>query len=131
MTKGWIVNQVSWGYNDEYYYTEEGNPGHPVKVFGEKTDALVYANKLEAQSMRRVGDLSEYRHGEGATIELAIEINELISNPLHKLQINEFEGVHHWPSIILHAEIPDNELIKIANHLNLCWFTVTKIEVEE
>lgn len=37
--QAYVVQEIYWAYNDQYYYTEEGDPGAPVKAFLDKTRA--------------------------------------------------------------------------------------------
>jgi len=60
MTKKYLLMELSWEYNDEYYYRPESGGGNPVKLFNTKEAAMKERDTLEEG---RSDFLSEVREG--------------------------------------------------------------------
>jgi len=58
MPIGYVVVEVEYQYNDEYYYTESEG-GNPVKIFLDKAEAEKHCKKLNLEAFKKT-DLSGY-----------------------------------------------------------------------
>lgn len=46
--KAWVIQEIGWEYNDEYYYRGNSEGGTPLKVYFEHNKAMVDCAKMNA-----------------------------------------------------------------------------------
>jgi len=60
MTTAYIVTQVSWNYNDQYYYRDEGGGSNPVIAYRNRNKALEHCLQDNINALKELEYLDEY-----------------------------------------------------------------------
>lgn len=50
--KAWVIQEIGWEYNDEYYYRGNSEGGTPLKVYFEHTKALAACAQMNAAKLK-------------------------------------------------------------------------------
>lgn len=77
MTTGYVVLEIGYEYNDEFYYKNGDNCGTPTKIYLDKNKALHEVNALNERAILEIDNICEY----------AEDIREIIHD------VNEFERI--------------------------------------
>lgn len=124
--KGYIVLEVGFEYNDEYYHT--GNYGAtyeaPKKVFTDKEKAMVELHKKTFEKLRGE-DLSRY-NGDG----LGGICKEGMQDEFCRIFKEEFDkDAEEW-ELEIPKKATDEQLMKIIECLDLEFFELVEVELD-
>ncbi len=124
--KGYIVLEVGFEYNDEYYST--GNYGAtyeaPKKVFTDKEKAIIELNKKTFEKLRGE-DLGRYG-GDGLDGICKKGMNDMFS----KICQEEFDIVVDDYDIEIPEDATDEQLSKIVECLDLEFFELVEVDLD-
>ena len=121
-SKAWIVMQIGWQYNDEYYYASDNDAGTPQKVYLDKKKAEEAALDLNIAALRKE-ELGSYMiDGDISTI-LEIEEEDF------KTLIEDLGGSVEEYEINLPAKLKREDALKVLAALDLRWFEVKEAPV--
>lgn len=76
--KAWVIQEIGWEYNDEYYYRGNSEGGTPLKVYFAHDKALVDCAKMNAAKLKEE-KASEYpmEQSNGEVVKEFFEIVEV------------------------------------------------------
>ena len=121
-TKAWVVMEIGWQYNDEYYYTDDNDSGTPQKVYFDKQKAQDAAldQNIKALSSNEIGSYAT--DGDISTI---LEIDE----EDFKTMVKDMGGSVGDYEINLPEKLKRADAMKILAAINIRWFDVQEIPV--
>lgn len=79
----YVVMEVGWEYNDQYYYRPESMGGLPVKIFSSEDLALMICKELEFEFFKSYADSGYY--GVLAEILLMNDMREDVNEELREI----------------------------------------------
>lgn len=114
-SRAWIVMEISWQYNDEYYYTGEGDAGTPQKVFFDKKKAEEQALDLNVKALSTQGMTGHYESlGDVLTID---------QEDFEKL-VKDIGGSVEDYEVNLPKKLSREDAVKVLAAINIRWFEV-------
>lgn len=124
--KGYIVLEVGFEYNDEYYHTGSYGATYeaPKKVFTDKEKAMVELHKKTFEKLRGE-DLSRY-NGDG----LDGICKEGMQDEFCRIFKEEFDkDAEEW-ELEIPKKATDEQLMKIIECLDLEFFELVEVELD-
>lgn len=120
MKKGYIIQEIGYEYNDEYYYKSECGGGTPKMVF---TDEILAKKKmLELEINEWKGKcLCDY----GEDFEGMAEDDEEFSRILEELGIDDL-----WRDSVP-ADASDDLIKKLIKHADIRFYEIIEVDVDE
>jgi hypothetical protein len=114
LKNGYVVLQVNWEYNDEFYSTD--GEGNPISIYLDKEKAEKEKNKLEVLEARRT------------------MLNELTAKGVsEKYQDALLEEGINWDfddyGYMIPKELPDEKVVKLLDITGLHFYTVEEVPI--
>jgi hypothetical protein len=77
--KAWVIQEIGWEYNDEYYYRGNSEGGTPQRVYFDHDRAMLDCAKMNAARLKHL-KASGYpmEDGDGKFIKVFYEIVEVV-----------------------------------------------------
>ena len=118
--KAWIVMEIGWQYNDEYYYTDDNDSGTPQKVYFDKKKAEEAALDMNIKALKSSGLTGYYESLSGI-----LEIDEADFTKM----LEEMDGSVEDYNINLPDKLSRENAVKILAAINIRWFEVADVPV--
>ncbi len=123
--KMWIIGRIGWEYDDQNYYRGDDQGVSPIKAFTFPELAKEHCNELNVKEFRTLFCSNDKygRHiGDWMRDGMSDEAQEYLKGIGFKLgKYGEIEEM---------AEITDEQVSQIMEHLNLAWYELTEVDLE-
>lgn len=124
MKHGYIVQEISWEYNDEFNYKPEGDAACPLKIFLSKEKAEAMALDKNVAAFRGT-DIANYS-GDG--------IYGVVEDDNDIAKIVEILGIERTPDDC-ELEVPEKatreQVLKVMKLVSIRFYEVVKVPLEE
>lgn len=139
---GYVLQQVGWSYNDEYYYRPEGDGGTPLKIFFDKEVAQKEALKLTANKLKGYKGYGGRYYGfcpcsYGSYDEFTSDVVEELNTKLAPVLGDKFEKIDEQEPYMwtVPNDLSEEQGVKVAeifrDTADLVFYEVVGVEVDE